>query len=145
MNGKFNTTAYPPRILGGLESNKSCSLFGWRAQEEVIRWDRVDIYDSTYCDPNSPQVFCSKFASPSHTTCTANPGAPVMCDDFSIIAGILIASNRSCITNGDQSELNFHSIEPFIEWIEVVSSAVTKKISVFLILSAFLSVVYHFH
>lgn len=145
MNGRFNTTVFPARHLGGLKSNSSCRLFGWGGAREVPRRDAVEVLNSTYCDSNFPQVFCSKFASISAFSCDANAGSPVTCDDdVSTIAGFLLNNNRSCIENGDRFVLNFHSVEPFQEWIEKVSSGDSTKFS-FLIISVFLIVLRYFN
>lgn len=145
MNGRFNTTVFPPRHLGGLKTNSFCNLFGWGGAREFPRRDRIEVLNSTYCDPDFPQVFCSRFASTSANTCDANAGSPVTCDDdVSTVAGFLLNNNRSCIENGDRFELNFHSVEPFKEWIEKVSSSESIKFS-FLILSGFLIILRFFN
>ena len=138
MHGRFNTSVFTLRKLGGLGSDTLCSLFGWRGQLSYPRRDLINVHNSTFCNPNFPQVYCSEFSSSAISTCTANAASPVMCDsteDLQEISGILIASNNTCIDNNERVELHFHSIEPFIEWIEEVSEANVAKFSAFLMLS----------
>lgn len=143
MHGRFNTSVFTLRKLGGLGSDTLCSLFGWRGGHTHPRRDLINIYNSTFCDPNFPQVYCTEFSSSEISTCTANAASPVMCDsteDLQEISGILIASNNTCIDNNERVELHFHSIEPFVEWIKEVSGANVAKVSVLLIFAVIFAI-----
>ena len=142
MHGRFNISVFTLRKLGGLKSDTLCSLFGWHGELSHPRRDLINIYDSTFCNLNFPQVYCTEFSSSAISTCTANAASPVMCDSpgsLQEISGILIGSNRTCIDNNEQVELHFHSIEPFVDWIEEVSGAKVAKVSVLISLVVFVS------
>jgi hypothetical protein len=139
--------------LSGLESNKtSCRLFGWGVSlGEAPKETAVAVYDSTFCDSNFPQVFCSTFLSRSEEACNAREGAPITCGDEKRIDGFLL-TDEVCTINGVQFVLNYHSVREFIDWIKEKSGAKEysgaqeffSKVSVYIFVSTLLVILKFF-
>lgn len=105
-----------PRQLGSL-STSSCNLFGWGGELLDPRRDAVIVNNSSACDPNFPQNFCTFLDTISHSTCSAWQGSPLTCGNDGIVAGFL-TNDGGCSTNFDgRAVLNYHSIDDFRDWI----------------------------
>ena len=107
--------------LEDLQSNTTCSLFGWGQQSWNPRRETVSIYSSEFCDPALPQVSCSTFESNEHSSCSATLGSPVLCDEDLWFSGFVIT--EGCVTVDSRVKLNYHSISPYRNWIDEVIRA----------------------
>lgn len=136
MRGRFNTTIFPPRPLGGLQSDRNCNVFGWGGSHSYPPNDTVSVLGPSNCNSSFPQIFCTVFDSTNANTCSARASSPIMCHvggNLSSISGLMVSN---CTERNDRVEMNFINIEPFIQWIEEVSAANNLvKVSSLLILS----------
>lgn len=128
---------FPHYQLGTLKSNTTAAIFG---VNETMVPVLVDVLSSEYCDPNSPQAFCTIFKNSSN--CNVPPAAIVLSQN-SIIDGFTI-SERTCTRNGDDYILFFHSVGDFAAWIKDVSAAkLSANISVFVVSSSAVLLVFN--
>lgn len=136
-NYRLNATEFPPRTLASLTDNAECRLFGWTENgAELPRYETVRIRSPQNCNASLPRAFCTQFDSQFPDTCSAVLGSPVVCGNGTVVSGFLVGSNRDCIRTGSQTELFYHSVGQFQEWIERVSAAgKTGPISILLSLS----------
>lgn len=139
-NYRLNATEFPPRTLASLTDNTDCRLFGWgETGAELPRYETVRIRSPQNCNASLPRAFCTQFDAQFPAQCHAILGSPVVCGDGSVVSGFLVGSNGECVSTGNRTELFYHSVGQFQEWIERVTSAgTTDQISVLLSLSAFL-------
>lgn len=84
----------------------------------------MTILDSQFCDPEFPEIFCSKFDDLSHETCNAMHASPIICGN--LISGFLI-NDGNCSTENNETTLEYHSVGDFDEWIRQVTSGVLEK------------------
>jgi hypothetical protein len=62
-------------------------------------------------------------------------------DTLQSISGLMVVSDETCLEVNGRMELNFISIEPFVEWIEEVSAGnMITKVSSLLLMSVTLAV-----
>jgi secreted trypsin-like serine protease len=105
----------------GLPAGGSCNLYGWGDEQVNPRRDAVSVDEPQQCDPNFPQVFCSRHSSQSEGSCTARLGSPLVCLGSLTVTGILL-NDQSCSASGSNFLLNYHSLHRFQDWINEVTS-----------------------
>jgi hypothetical protein len=110
-------SSFIPMPLSAIRSNSSCELY-LSGGELNHRSSEVSVYDSKFCNPNRPEVYCSIFESNSNETCRALTGSPLICDDK--FAGILDTNGTCFALNSNQVYQNFYSIGDFQPWIDKV-------------------------
>ncbi|KAJ6642298.1 Granzyme M [Pseudolycoriella hygida] len=110
---------FAPRLLGSLSTLGICNLFGWGGELLDPPRDAVSVYNAEFCDPNSPQTFCSIFDSTSHSTCTARLGSPLTCANDLVVAGF-VTNEEGCSWNSNRAMLTYHSVGDLYHWIEGV-------------------------
>lgn len=137
---RLNATEFVPRTLASLTDNTDCRLFGSSETGAALpSYLPVRIRSPQNCNATLPRAFCTQFDSQFPPQCLAILGSPVVCGDGLVVSGFLVGSNRDCVRTGDQTELFYHSVGQFQEWIERVTAAgTTGRISVLLALSALL-------
>lgn len=101
-----------------LPTNTTCNLYGWGQQTAFPQSVSVSIYDSEFCNPDLPQVWCSTFVSTLHQTCYAVLGSPVLCDDNSRFSGFMTSDGCSEIRG--QGQISYHSVLTHRLWLEEV-------------------------
>lgn len=119
----------------------TCQLAGWGGGSNNSPQNPITVYNSNFCDESIPfvnAVYCSRFTSNDHNSCSASLGSPVLCIDDEYLSGFVI-NKGDCSATGDHFSLLLQSIEPHREWIEEVSGAeAAAKLSIILILSTVL-------
>lgn len=138
LTGIFNVLL-PPRTLGSITTNSTCRLYVRDGRFEDREIVEVQVYEPQYCDPSSPQAYCSELSVPSDRVCETYSGSPLVCNAQSV-DGIFLQSECREISP-ERYLIVYHSVGEFSDWIESVStiesSAVfTGKISSFFLLSA---------
>lgn len=114
-------------LASGLATNETCRLFGWGGSSLNPRADQVRIYNSTFCNNNETQAFCTNFANGGAEQCRATLGSPIFCTNSAITQhGFLISDTRQiggfCKEIGGLFTIQYHSIETFQDWIMQVSA-----------------------
>lgn len=130
-----------PRVLGALESNTSCILYGFGGIEALPERKVVLVLSSEFCDQSASQFFCSQFEF-STEECEAETGSPIICGTGTL-DGILIRetiTSKICAGFNIFYVLNYHSIGDFREWIDTIveqysDAQATIKVSAFLSLT----------
>jgi secreted trypsin-like serine protease len=116
---------WKPRELGGITTNRFCSMMGWEGYQEtndpiLLQIFAVPIVNSIFCEG----TYCTRSALTSSIhTCGGLQGAPVFCGDGKV-SGIVVRDNfcqGSSPVGG-----SFISVEDYREWIEEVTSKATK-------------------
>jgi hypothetical protein len=87
----------------------------------------VRVYNSTFCNNNETQAFCTFFPNGGAPECGASVGSPIFCGvSFVELNGFLITDTRPiggiCKQIGDRSANQYHSVEDFRDWIMQVSA-----------------------
>lgn len=138
IDGRFNTTQLPPRNLGSLQSNVTCTLYGWYGAPAIPESVSVQVFSPNFCNPAQSQAYCSVLASSSVRACNAARGSPLVCSSGSV-NGILLSPTACEYDQLGRPVLRFNSIGDSESWIkEVTGSAEITKFSVILLLSAVL-------
>jgi Trypsin len=141
MSGSFNLSEIRPRKLGKLNSNSSCNLYGWGGREQFPRRQSVEVFHPSYCNPVKPKMFCSSLGSINDSSCDANPGSPLICDESSFMAGFVSQIDRKCVEVGEKVLIEFQSIGDSINWIERVSAGTyNQNISILVFFSLLVSI-----
>lgn len=135
--GTFDTELIPPRILGGLSTNSTCTLRGWGGPDVIFPLVApIGVFAPEFCYGSMPQAFCSTFDTAHQFPCSSRLGAPIICGPEGRLDGFVITENQYCNNFWGRNMLHYHSVEEFRDWIEEVSGVeMTSKVSVVLILS----------
>lgn len=118
--------------MSGINSNSSYTLLA-----SGLLSSTVQVYESRFCNPNLPQVFCSKSASNAITGCTAIPGSPVISGTVNFVGFVL--NEAGCSAMGTEFALEYHNVADFNDWVKKTSgSNLSATVSMFAILSGVL-------